>query len=108
MHPPVDAVGVGETSANVAAGVIDAITVGVGEGVRVGVGVAVAVVVLTVAVGVGDGVVVLSVQPVVAVRMIAQINSNGSAYLNGILMYRFIILVIGFILITYLALTLEL
>ena len=37
------------------------------------------------------------VQPAVATSTNAQIKSNGSAFFNGILMYRFIILAIGFI-----------
>ncbi len=48
------------------------------------------------------------VHPVMLMSRIVEINNNGSAFLNGILMYRFIILVIGFMSITYLALTLEL
>jgi hypothetical protein len=35
-------------------------------------------------------------QPVVDARTNAPINNSGSAYFNGILMYRFIILTIGF------------
>jgi len=49
-------------------------------------------------VGVTDVVVVVfDTQPVVDERTNAPINSNGSAYFNGILMYRFIIRAIGFI-----------
>ena len=47
------------------------------------------------AVGVAVGV-VDDVQPLIETRTIEQIKSNGSAYLSGILMYRFIIRVIGF------------
>ncbi len=48
-------------------------------------------------VGVTDAVVVLDTQPVVAERTSAPTNSKGSAYFNGILIYRFIIRAIGFI-----------
>ena len=37
-------------------------------------------------------------QPLIDTRAIEQIKSNGNAYLSGVLMYRFIILAIGFIL----------
>jgi hypothetical protein len=40
--------------------------------------------------------VVVVTQPVVDARTNAPIKSKGSAYFNGILMYRFIILTIGF------------
>lgn len=38
------------------------------------------------------------VQPLIDTRTRAPINSNGNAYLSGVLTYRFIIRVIGFIL----------
>jgi len=41
--------------------------------------------------------VVLDVQPQVATKTTEQINNSGNAFFNGILMYRFIILTIGFI-----------
>jgi hypothetical protein len=53
----------------------------------VGVGVAVGV-----AVGFVD-----DVQPLIDTRAREPIKSNGNAYLSGVLMYRFIIRVIGFI-----------
>jgi hypothetical protein len=46
---------------------------------------------------VGVGVEVPFMQPVVDARTNAPIKSKGSAYFNGVLMYRFIILAIGFI-----------
>jgi len=52
--------------------------------------------VVVVAVGVAVGF-VDDVQPLIDTRTSALIKSNGSAYFNGILMYRFIILTIGFI-----------
>jgi hypothetical protein len=42
-------------------------------------------------------VVVLVRQPVVATKASEPINNSGSAFFNGILIYRFIILAIGFI-----------
>ncbi len=98
---------VGSCSATVAATVGVAVGVAVGVGVGVGDGDVVAfstadVVVATVAEGEGllvDG----DVQPVTLISSTAEMNNNGSAFLSGILMYRFIILVIGFILATYLA-----
>jgi hypothetical protein len=41
--------------------------------------------------------VVVVVQPQVATKTTEQINNSGNAFFNGILMYRFIILTIGFI-----------
>jgi hypothetical protein len=40
---------------------------------------------------------VLDVQPLIDTTTRAPIKSNGNAYLSGVLMYRFIILTIGFI-----------
>lgn len=85
-----------------AEGAVGAFTVGVAVDVALGVAVGVAVgclvaVTATVALTVGVGVAVLLVQPAVAVRTRTQINSKGNAYLSVVLVYRFIILVIGFI-----------
>jgi hypothetical protein len=66
------------------------------DNVGVAVAFTVAAVVATAA-GVAEEVEVLLVQPVVDERTNAPIKSKGSAYFNGILIYRFIILTIGFI-----------
>ena len=81
----------------VAAGVADAagVAVGaaVGEACELGTGVTVA------CCAVGLGLVVAGdVQPLIDTRTRAPIKSKGSAYLSGVLIYRFIIRVIGFIL----------
>jgi hypothetical protein len=52
--------------------------------------------VLGVALGVAVGLLV-EVQPLIDTRAREQIKSKGSAYLSGILIYRFIVRVIGFI-----------
>jgi hypothetical protein len=52
--------------------------------------------VLGVALGVAVGLLVDDVQPLIDTRTREPIKSNGNAYLSGVLMYRFIILTIGF------------
>ena len=54
-------------------------------------------VVLGVAVGVAVAVLFVVVQPLIETRAREPIKSKGNAYLSGVLMYRFIILAIGFI-----------
>jgi hypothetical protein len=49
------------------------------------------------ALGVAVGLLVDDVQPLIDTRTRAPIKSNGNAYLSGVLIYRFIIRVIGFI-----------
>jgi hypothetical protein len=70
---------------------------GLAVGVAVGVAVAIGVAVGTLLAD-GLGLVVAGdVQPLIETRTSAAINSNGRAYFNGVLTYRFIILAIGFI-----------
>lgn len=91
--------------------VTDGVVVGVVLGVAVGCGVAVAfatdfvacAVVTAVGVAVGtllaDGLGLLvagDVQPLIDTRAREPIKSKGNAYLSGVLIYRFIILIIGF------------
>jgi hypothetical protein len=66
-------------------------------GVEVGVAVAIGVAVGTLLAD-GLGLMVAGdVQPLIDTRTRAPIKSRGSAYLSGVLIYRFIILAIGFI-----------
>jgi hypothetical protein len=97
-------VGVG---VDVACGVEEGVGVDVGFAVGVAVGVAVAIGVavafatdfaVATAVGVAVGLLVDEVQPLIdTARTRTPIQSNGNAYLSGVLIYRFIILAIGFI-----------
>jgi hypothetical protein len=84
------------TSIDVTGGVVVGVAVGVGtiEGDGVVDGVAVGTLLAD-----GLGLVVAGdVQPLIDTRAREPIKSNGNAYLSGVLMYRFIILAIGFIL----------
>jgi hypothetical protein len=73
------------------------VEVGVAVGVALGVAVAIGVAVGTLLAD-GLGLMVAGdVQPLIDTRTRAPIKSRGSAYLSGVLIYRFIILAIGFI-----------
>jgi hypothetical protein len=76
------------------------VEVGAADGVGVEVGVALTCACCAVGALLADGlglVVAGDVQPLIETRTRAPIKSNGRARFNGMLMYRFIILAIGFI-----------
>jgi hypothetical protein len=78
-------------------GVGVAVGAAVGDACEVGNGVTVACCAVGALLADGLGLVVAGdVQPLIDTRTRAPIKSKGSAYLSGVLMYRFIILAIGF------------
>jgi hypothetical protein len=98
--PVADGAGVEVGAAGVEVGAAG-VEVGAADGVGVEVGVALTCVCCAVGALLADGlglVVAGDVHPLIDTRTSAPIKSNGNAYLSGVLIYRFIILAIRFIL----------